>query len=56
MIDSPCVGVCTNLFDDICKGCGRTAEEVFRWVEMTEEEKKLILDRLNDQNSQQEAT
>ncbi|WP_419228160.1 DUF1289 domain-containing protein, partial [Pseudomonas aeruginosa] len=30
--DSPCVAVCSTLFDDICRGCGRTAMEVANWV------------------------
>nr|WP_231971196.1 DUF1289 domain-containing protein [Polynucleobacter necessarius] len=21
--DSPCIGVCTTLYDEICQGCGR---------------------------------
>lgn len=30
---TPCVGICstTNCGDDICKGCGRTAEQVINW-------------------------
>ena len=26
--DSPCIGVCTTLYDDVCQGCGRTLGEV----------------------------
>ncbi len=26
--DSPCIGVCTTLYDEICQGCGRTLGEV----------------------------
>jgi uncharacterized protein len=25
--DSPCIGICSTLFDEICMGCGRTAQE-----------------------------
>ena len=44
--DSPCVAICSTLFDDICRGCGRTAMEVSNWVFMTEDEKKLVWTRI----------
>ncbi len=30
--DSPGIGVCTTLYDDVCQGCGRTLGEVSNWV------------------------
>jgi predicted Fe-S protein YdhL (DUF1289 family) len=47
--DSPCVAVCSTLFDDICRGCGRTAMEVANWVFMTEEEKRDVWVRIKAQ-------
>ena len=47
--DSPCVAVCSTLFDDICRGCGRTAMEVANWVFMTEEEKREVWIRIKAQ-------
>jgi len=44
--DSPCVAVCSTLFDDTCRGCGRTAMEVANWVFLEEEEKKVVWDRI----------
>lgn len=44
--DSPCIGVCSTLFDEICKGCGRTAMEVSNWVFMTDEEKRAVWERI----------
>ena len=44
--DSPCVAVCSTLYDDICRGCGRTAMEVANWVFLTEEEKRQVWDRI----------
>ncbi len=44
--DSPCVAICSTLFDDICRGCGRTALEVSNWVFMTEDEKKAVWTRI----------
>jgi len=47
--DSPCVAVCSTLFDEICRGCGRTATEVSNWVFMTDEEKQVVWQRIRAQ-------
>jgi predicted Fe-S protein YdhL (DUF1289 family) len=47
--DSPCIGICSTLFDDICQGCGRTALEVCNWVFMTPEEKHAIWTRITQE-------
>ena len=44
--DSPCIGICSTLFDEVCQGCGRTAQEVCNWVFMNSEEKKIIWERI----------
>ncbi len=44
--DSPCVAVCSTLFDEICRGCGRTAMEVANWVMLSDEEKQAIWKRI----------
>lgn len=44
--DSPCVAICSTLFDEICRGCGRSAMEVANWVFMTEEEKQAVWTRI----------
>ncbi len=39
--DAPCIAICsTSQGDDICKGCGRTFEEVRHWTAMTPAEKR----------------
>lgn len=46
--DSPCIGHCsTSLGDSVCKGCGRTAEEVDQWLLLDEKQKQAIRDRVN---------
>jgi predicted Fe-S protein YdhL (DUF1289 family) len=45
-VDSPCIGICSTLFDDICKGCGRTILEVSNWVAYSPEEKKCVWERI----------
>jgi predicted Fe-S protein YdhL (DUF1289 family) len=44
--DSPCVAICSTLFDDVCRGCGRTVMEVSNWVFMTTEEKHAVWVRI----------
>ena len=39
--DTPCIAICsTSQGDEICKGCGRTFEEVQHWLAMTPVEKR----------------
>ena len=44
--DTPCVAVCSTTFDDVCRGCGRTVEEVANWVFMSEEDKERVWVRI----------
>jgi len=44
--DSPCVGICSTLFDEVCQGCGRTAMEVSNWVFMSDAEKQAVWERI----------
>ena len=44
--DSPCIGICSTLFDDVCRGCGRTILEVSTWVEKSPEEKQKVWERI----------
>jgi predicted Fe-S protein YdhL (DUF1289 family) len=45
--DSPCVGHCTTVLgDDVCRSCLRTFDEVSRWLEMSEQERKQVNRRI----------
>jgi hypothetical protein len=44
--DTPCVAVCSTTFDAVCRGCGRTVEEVSKWVTMSDEEKEKVWVRI----------
>jgi len=40
-VDAPCIAICsTSQGDDMCKGCGRTFDEVQNWPAMTAFEKR----------------
>ena len=51
--DSPCIGVCTTLSDEICQGCGRTLSEVSNWVFLSDEEKATVWKRIRTEGSAQ---
>lgn len=42
-VPSPCVDICALDSNDVCIGCRRTAIEIGRWWEMTDEEKRKVL-------------
>lgn len=42
---TPCIGVCRTE-NGICKGCGRTIEEISRWPRLSYEERMTIMRRL----------
>ncbi len=45
--DSPCIGHCTTVLgDDVCRSCLRTFDEVTRWLEMSEEERRAVNRRI----------
>jgi hypothetical protein len=49
-IESPCVDVCKLDSNFVCIGCRRTIDEVLKWPEYTDEQKKAVLDRLFGDN------
>ncbi|MEY3991401.1 MAG: hypothetical protein RIS04_164 [Pseudomonadota bacterium] len=45
--DTPCIAICsTSQGDEMCKGCGRTFEEVQLWPEMSAGEKRQVWRRI----------
>lgn len=47
MIETPCIQVCTlDPRTDLCRGCGRTIDEVAGWSRMTAEERRRIMAEL----------
>lgn len=50
--DTPCIAICsTSQGDDLCKGCGRTFDEVQLWPEMTPGEKRATWRRITIESS-----
>jgi uncharacterized protein len=48
-LDSPCIAVCTTLFDEVCKGCGRTYIEVSQWPFFTKDEQEVVWQRIDSE-------
>jgi predicted Fe-S protein YdhL (DUF1289 family) len=45
--DTPCIAICsTSQGDEVCKGCGRTFEEVQHWPSMSPGEKRQTWHRI----------
>jgi predicted Fe-S protein YdhL (DUF1289 family) len=45
--DAPCIAICsTSQGDDVCKGCGRTFDEVQHWTVYTPAEKRAVWRRI----------
>jgi uncharacterized protein len=46
---TPCVGICSSgIGDDVCRGCKRFAHEVINWNTYTNEQRHLVLSRLDN--------
>ena len=45
--DAPCIAICsTSQGDALCKGCGRSFEEVQHWPGMTPAQKRVVWRRI----------
>ena len=45
---TPCVGLCKLDQHAMCIGCGRSLQEIADWSSMTDQERQLIIERLNE--------
>ena len=43
---TPCTGVCTLGEDGLCLGCHRTGTEIARWGQMTDVERRCLMDTI----------
>lgn len=41
--DTPCIGICsTTTGDKVCRGCGRSLEEIRQWVSLDRAERVAV--------------
>jgi predicted Fe-S protein YdhL (DUF1289 family) len=45
-VPSPCIGVCRLDARGCCEGCGRSGDEIARWLVMGEDERRRIMERV----------
>jgi predicted Fe-S protein YdhL (DUF1289 family) len=45
-IPSPCIQICQLNDSDVCVGCGRTRDEIARWLAMSNDERFRIISAL----------
>lgn len=49
MMQTPCVKICSiDAPSGLCRGCGRTLDEIARWASMSEDEQAAIMRHLKD--------
>ena len=47
MISTPCIKICEmDSATGLCRGCGRTLDEIARWGSMSQAERQTIMDAL----------
>lgn len=52
MPDTPCIAICsTSQGDAICKGCGRSEDEVQNWLALNPYEKRAVWRRITQQGT-----
>ncbi|MDH2436056.1 DUF1289 domain-containing protein [Pokkaliibacter sp. MBI-7] len=44
-VESPCISVCELNAQNVCIGCWRTLEEISRWWDMNNDEKREVLQK-----------
>jgi predicted Fe-S protein YdhL (DUF1289 family) len=43
-LETPCIEVCAiDAETGLCRGCGRTIDEIARWAAMTSEQRRVIM-------------
>jgi predicted Fe-S protein YdhL (DUF1289 family) len=40
---SPCIGICALAADGLCEGCHRSAAEIARWSQMSDDERLRLM-------------
>jgi predicted Fe-S protein YdhL (DUF1289 family) len=42
-VHSPCIGICALAADGLCEGCHRSAAEIARWSQMSDDERLRLM-------------
>lgn len=47
LIPSPCKSICT-MKNDVCVGCNRTTKEIASWSKLSNDDKRIIIERIKN--------
>ncbi|MBQ0815061.1 MAG: DUF1289 domain-containing protein [Marinobacter sp.] len=50
-VRSPCVSICALDENDLCIGCQRSGDEITRWSQMSNEERREVLRKVAERES-----
>ena len=50
-VRSPCVSICALDENDLCIGCQRSGDEITRWSQMSNEERRDVLQKVAERES-----
>ncbi|WP_375177641.1 DUF1289 domain-containing protein [Marinobacter mobilis] len=50
-VRSPCVSVCALDANDVCIGCHRSGDEIMRWTQMTNDERRDVLKKVAERET-----
>ena len=45
-VPSPCVSICALDDNNVCLGCYRSGEEISRWGELSNDEKRAVMEKV----------
>lgn len=51
-VRSPCVSICALDERDICIGCHRSGDEIMYWTQMTDEQRRNVLQKVAERERQ----
>ena len=52
-VKSPCISLCALDINDICMGCQRTGDEISHWGAMTNQQRRDVLEQIEQRARQQ---
>lgn len=47
-VPSPCVSICALDDNNVCLGCYRSGEEISRWGELSNDEKRAVMEKVGE--------
>jgi predicted Fe-S protein YdhL (DUF1289 family) len=56
-MESPCIRICSYDPDSgLCRGCGRTLDEIGGWFSMTDDQRRAVMEKLRERLKRAQAS